>query len=70
MPPSKIKALKKSRKFMAKLREEQTGVGPDRDMVVKALARFLGEAGVNCGEHSNPVLAQMIMDFLADHQTH
>lgn len=70
MTPRKIKALRKSRKFMAALREEQTGIGPDRDLEIKALAQFLGEAGVTCGEHSNPVLARLIIDFLADHKTH
>lgn len=70
MASSKIKALKKSRKFMAELREEQSGVAPDRDLEVKALAGFLGEAGVNCRRYSNPELARLIMDFLADHKTH
>lgn len=70
MPPSKIKALKKSRKFMAALREEQTGAAPDRDMETKALAAFLAESGVNCRTYSNPALAKLITDFLADHKTH
>jgi hypothetical protein len=68
MPSSKIKALKKSRKFMAALREEQTGAAPDRDMEIKALAAFLAEPGVNCGTYSNPALAKLVMDFLADHK--
>lgn len=70
MPPNRIKTLKKSRKFMAELREEQTGVAPDRDLEIKALASFLAESGVNCSNYSNPVLAKLIMDFLADHKTH
>ncbi len=70
MASRKINTLKKSRKFMASLREEQTGVGIDRDMEIKALANFLGEAGVNCGDHTNAALARLILDFLADHKTH
>lgn len=70
MASSKIKALKKSRKFMAALREEETGVGPDKDREIKELARFLDDAGVQSADHSSPALAKLILDFLADHWTH
>lgn len=66
----KIRALRKSRTFMAQLQEEETGAAPDRDLEIKALARFLGASGVACGAHSNPVLAKLILDFLADSKTH
>lgn len=62
--------LKMTPKILAELRTERRDITPLVDREARALAKFLNREGIDCGNHSNPVLAKLILEFLARRKRH
>jgi hypothetical protein len=62
--------LKMTPKILAELRLERRDTTPLIDPEARALTRFLNREGIDCSKHSNPVLAKLILQFLARRKRH
>lgn len=54
----------------AEAKAERCDAAPVLDPEVRALATFLTAEGIDCGLHTNPELAKLILDFLARRKRH